>query len=353
MKEQKNDTRLDDMLARRLRREPAAFDFDEWARRFPHEAKLARSGFAGPDEGRRIRSPKVWRYIMESRYTKYAGVAAVVLVALAFLFPDRNAIVPESIAWADVQKAMEQIQTMRVTGTRNFFFGEDQTPTQKLSVEKLFSFSQGYVDQTFTEDGKLIIEFIYHLPTGTATVLFPTAKRYYRVQIPEARRDELQQITLEGLFEALFASGDYRQLEPKEVQGVRAVGFEVSDLTERLFGGLGGSQKIANFFFPVRSLNARVWVDPKARLPILVEAEGEVGPCIITGFRPMRLVEADDRWEFDIELDEAQFNPAIPEDYQELVLPLAAQAGAGLYGIGLASIPVVLVATKRSRTPRG
>jgi hypothetical protein len=92
-------------------------------------------------------------------------------------------------------------------------------------------------------------------------------------------------------------------------------------------------------------------VDPKARLPIQVEGEGEVGPCIITGFRLMRLVEFDDRWEFDAEFDEAQFNPAIPEDYQELVLPVAARAGAGFYGIGLASIPVVLVATKRSRTP--
>jgi hypothetical protein len=250
MKKQKNDTRLDDMLARRLRREPAAFDFDEWARRFPHEAKLADSGFAGSDEDRRIRLPQIWRFIMESRYTKYAGVAAAVLVVLAFLFPDRNAIVPESIAWADVQKAMEQVQTVRVTGTRNCFFGEDQTPTHKLSVEKLFSFSQGYVDRTSTENGERIIEFIYHLPTGTATVYFPTVKRYHRVQIPETHRDKLQQITPEGFFEVLFASGDYRQLEPKEVQGVRAVGFELSDLTERVFGGLGGSQKIADFLFP-------------------------------------------------------------------------------------------------------
>ena len=45
---------------------------------------------------------------MQCLYTKYAGVGVVLIVVLSFLFPSNNGIVPESIAWADVQRAMEK-----------------------------------------------------------------------------------------------------------------------------------------------------------------------------------------------------------------------------------------------------
>jgi hypothetical protein len=347
MKRTNDDTRLEEMLARRLRREPAAFDFDEWARRFPQEAKLAQRSFAGPDSHPRIRLPHIWRCIMESRYAKYAGAAAVLLVALAFLFPGRHSLVPESIALADVQKAIEEMQTGRATGTRNCFFGDTETPTYKLGVEKLFSVHYGYVDRTFTEDDRLIAEFTYHLPTGTVTLLFPTVRRYYRMEVPPEHREDAKKVTPQGFFTMLFASGDYRKLGPQEVQGIEAVGFEVSDLFERFVGGLGIGQNVARFFLAHGPETTRVWVNPKTRLPILVEAEGEVNPCLVTGFRKMRGTEINDRWEFEIQLDEAQFNPVIPEDYQELGLPVAAKAGGGLYCVGLASIPTVLLTTRR------
>jgi len=283
---------------------------------------------------------------MQSPYTRYVSAGIVLLALLGSLFPGGNG----NLALADVQKAMEEMQTARITGVRNAFLGEEKEPVHKFTVEKLFWIHHGYVDRTF-EDGKLVVEFTYHVPTGTATVLFPQVKRYFRLQIPEDRREELRKITPDGLFESLFASGDYRKLEPRDIQGVRAVGFEVSDLTERVFGNLGGSQKIADFFFSVRSMSARVWVDPEARLPIRVEAEGEIGPCFITRYQAARLTEIDDHTEFGIELDEAQFRPEIPEDYQALIPP-AAKAGAALSGMALAGTPLVVLHVRRSRRRR-
>ena len=45
MKRQDDDNRVEEMLARHLQREPAEFDFDRWAEKFPEEAKLAETGF--------------------------------------------------------------------------------------------------------------------------------------------------------------------------------------------------------------------------------------------------------------------------------------------------------------------
>jgi hypothetical protein len=240
---------------------------------------------------------------------------------------------------------MEQVNSARVTGTRNCFFSADETPTYRLGLEKLFSLSRGYVDRTFTEDGRLIIELAYDLPTGTLTVLFPTYKRYYRTQVPREYGDRVKQATPEQCFEWLWASGDYRKIGPKEVQGIQAIGFEVSDLPARLTGGLGLSGKLVDFFFSVGEVSARMWVNPKARLPIQVEAEGKINPCLVTGYHEMKLREIDDRWEFDVEMDGVQFLPVIPEDFQELALPTVLKAGAAVYAAGLGSIGPILLAT--------
>jgi len=287
---------------------------------------------------------------MTSRYTRLVGVAAVVLAAISFLFPGRNGIMPESVAWADVQKAMEQVHTIRVTGTRNCFFSQDETPTYRLGLEKLFSFSRGYVDRTFTEDGQLIIEFAYDLPTGTMTVLFPTQKRYYRTQAPQAFHEKTRQVTLEEFGEWLFVSGDYRVIGPNDVQGIQAIGFEVSDLLNRFSTGLGGSGKLMDFFLSFGQSSARMWVNPKTRLPIQLEAEGKVNPCLVTGYREMTLREIDDRWEFEVELDGAQFLPTIPADYVPLNLESAVKENAAWLGVG--GLPVVGIIARRRRCRR-
>ena len=347
-----SDNQVDEMLARHLQRAPARFDLERWAEKFPEEAQFAAAGFAPPAANRSIQLAQIWRCIMTSRYTKYVSAAAVLLVVLSFLFPGGNGIVPESIAWADVQKALEEQETARVTGMRNCFFGDDGTPTYALPVEKSFSIHHGYADRTYNAQGELLIYVTYHLPSGTATVMFPTVKKYYRMEISPNYRDRAQQVTPEGLFEGLWASGDYRKIGPKQVQGIEAVGFEISDLPDRILGGLGLDSTIFNFFFSVDALTVRMWADPNRRLPIQVEGEGQINPCLVTGYRKMRLTEINDVWEFDVGFDESLFNPEIPDDYEQLGVPGAVKAGAALYVTGLASIPVVLIRVRRSRRSR-
>ena len=354
MKRKPTDNQVEEMLARHLHREPAQFDFQKWAQTFPEEARQAEAGFAPAASNRSNQRTQVWRRIMTSRYTRYSGIAAALLVAFSFLFPGGNGIVPASIAWADVQKAIEEQQQARVTGVRNCFFGDEEKPSHKLTVEKLFSLSYGYADRTYTEDGTLIIQFTAHLPSGTMTVLFPTVKKYYRVKMPAPSLERVQSMDRDDFFEWLWASGDYRKVGPKEVQGIEAVGFEVDDLVDRFLGadGLGVSSKIVNFFFSMRSMTVRMWVDPERRLPIQVEGEGEINPCLVTGYRKMKLTEINDHWDFDVDLAENLFDPEIPEDYEQLGVPGVVKAGAALYSIGIASIPIVLIGVRRSNRKR-
>ena len=156
-------------------------------------------------------------------------------------------------------------------------------------------------------------------------------------------------MTPEGFFEALFASGDCHKVGPREIRGVGAVGFEVSDIGERFLGEMGLSQKLVNFFFSVKSSSTCMWVNPKTRLSIQVECEGEIGPCLVTGYRKVKLHEIDDRWESNVDLDEDLFHPEIPEDYQHLGMPSALKAGAALYSISVAGgIPIAFILTRRS-----
>ncbi len=300
-------------------------------------------------DNQRVTRIHLWRKIMESPYTRTAAVLAISLATFSVLFPTPNGIVPESVAWADVEKAMEQVHTIRVTGTRNFFFSQDETPTYRLRLEKLFSFSRGYVDRTFTDDGQLMIEFAYDLPTGTVTILFPTQKKYYRTKAPQTFHESTRQVTFQQFGEWLFVSGDYRKIGPNDVQGIQAIGFEVSDLLGRVKAKLGFDSKLMDLFFSCGDFSARMWVNPETRRPIQLEAKGKINPCLVTGYREMTLREIDDRWEYDVELDDTQFLPTIPEDYEALAVPVALKVQAGLYTAGAGAVGPVCLAVRRSR----
>ncbi len=69
----------------------------------------------------------------------------------------------------------------------------------------------------------------------------------------------------------------------------------------------------------------------------------------MTGYRAMMLREVDDQWEYEADLEGTQFLPTIPEDYEELALPVALKVRAGLYAAGAGALGPVCLAVRRSR----
>ena len=185
-------------------------------------------------------------------------------------------------------------------------------------------------------------------PFGTATILFHTAGAYVRFDVSQAYRDKMARFTIQGLVDMMYRSGDYQKVGPKHVKGVDAVGFEVTDWHERILEGF--NPVIVRFLFNMQQATARVWIDPKTKLPVQTEGDIEMKACLCTFFKDANVVQIDDGFEWGVEMDEAMFLPEIPEGYQELSLPSGAAIGVAASSVVLAGIaPWCIFFVRRSR----
>ncbi len=367
MKREGDMDRLDEMLAGHLRREPASFDFDQWARKFPEDAKLVQTGFARPAPNRRMQLMQIGRCIMTSQYTRLAGVTVVVLAAVSFLFPGGHGIVPESVVLADVQKAVQAQETVLATGKRTLCFGrkpafvppgfeelfrknlvarEDGSYTWTLISETYVS-PQGYANLVYTQDGELFAHACAD-SQGVATFLFPLARMYVRFPLSQDYRDAMAGFTIQGFIRMLYQSGDYRKIGPKQIDGINAIGFEATDWSKRMPKALNA--KAASFFLSAGDMTARAWIDPETKLPIRNEVEGEIAPCVVSLFEKAHLTIVDDTFTWGLPIDPAKFLPEIPEDYRKITLPNGAAIGATASGVALAAtVPWCISSVRRSR----
>jgi len=309
---------------------------------------------------------ELWRRIMKSPYTRTAAMLAIALAAFSVLFPPRNGIVPASVALADVQKAVQAKETVYATGTRTITFvekptfyppvmaglfekesNEDGTFKLEFRAESFLS-PAGFAHKVYSEDGELVMQAGIHNETGVAIVLLPTAKAYVRSQMLEAYQERMAGFTIQGFIDLLYRTGEYRKVGPKRVQGVDAVGFEVSGWEERILEGF--SPTIIKLLFNLEAGTGRVWIDPKTNLPVQTEGEVKLKPCVVSFFKDATAKQIDDNLQWDVEIDETLFSPEIPEDYQELSLPSNMTVGAVASGVALAgAAPWCLFFVRRSR----
>lgn len=319
MKHNEDMERLEKLLAQHLQYEAVQFDFDQWAEAHAAEVRTLKSGDPAADMVRNNKQTRIWRRIMKSPYTHTAAIGIALAILLTFFFPGSNGVLPENVALADVQQAVEKQQSATTRGTRTATFEtDDGRKTYVLPVLKRIS-NLGYSDKTFGEDGELLLQLCHHYPTATATVIFPPNKTYCRLKMGEDLRWSVWGMSPQKMFESLFQEGEYVRVGPKQIEGVKAIGFKVSDFEQRLFGGM--SPDLVKFMFPIERSKCTVWVDPKTKLPILAEGEFEVGKCLVTAFRKMHLKEVNGPIQWGVEIDEKEFLPDVPEGYQQVEVP--------------------------------
>lgn len=361
MRHNESNQWLEDVLSRRLRKKGAAFDFRTWQARYPDAtASLQQMRLA---ETKSTKSwPLIWRTIMKSPYTKY-GLAAFCLVILAvFLFPTKS-VSPGSILLADVQREVLRQENCFISGMR-VLTTHDETPvTTPYIVHKYLSREYGYVDQTFDEEGNLLISLSLHHPSQTVTVLFPQIKRYVQVPVPQKYHNKMKEITPLKLFALFFYEGDYKDLEnidletldvtqldsvkKSTIQGMPSVGFAMADLPQRISSALGFEG--LSLFFDMQEMSGNLWINVDTLLPVQIDAEVVVGKCFLTDFTEQTLNEVDDHFEWDIEMDEGLFRPQIPEGYQMLGVPK--MKGTTVIGVSgsVAAVPLLLWIRRRRK----
>jgi hypothetical protein len=310
----------------------------------------------------------LWRRIMKSPYTRTAAVLAIGLAVFSVLFPTRNGLIPESVALADVQKAVQAQETVFVTGTRTITFAEKPTfvpPGLESLFEKpveedgsfrlefaaeTYMTPKGVVGKFLTRDGQLLFQGSIHNETGKAIVLLPTAKAFIRFDMLAAYPERMAGFTIQGFIDMIYKSGDYRKVGPRRVQGIDAVGFEVSGWDKRILEGF--NPYIVKLLFNLEEGTGRIWIDPETNLPIQSESEVLLKACVLSFFKDADVKQIDDHFEWGVEIDEELFDPEIPEDYQELSPPSGAAIGVAASSVVLAGVAPWCVLIHRRRRRR-
>jgi len=251
----------------------------------------------------------VWRTIMNSRISKPAAAAAIILAAfLALHLFSRTS----GIVWAEVARRLADVKTVAYKITSD--------------VEGMPGTPDGFVthvtqDVTLSyEKNGVRIDTSMQVPGGTRNMhthilfeqrrlvtIMPDSKKYLEVTIGDEQMKKMEEEKGDPvtLLKAMLEH-DYTELGRKTIDGVTAWGIEVSDPK---LGAKMGSFISGGMF---DETTVRLWVDEKNKFPIQVTATGSS----VDGRASMDLVI--DNFQWDIVIEPAVFEPVIPDDYELL-----------------------------------
>jgi hypothetical protein len=348
MKHENDNQWLDPMLEQHIHHEPEQFDFDKWAEKHPEEARLLRCGYE--DSGRKAKKKpsEIWRFIMESKVTRYSAAAVIILAMTLVLLSPFGTPGNGGVVLAEVQQNVADIETMIIRGTKTFTRpGEPDSVLEfdgmkcQFDLVKYASIQHGLVEEGYVE-GELFYRIILNRPKRQSLLVLPPYKKYGTLTSTDKVVQLLENLTPEGLIN-LFMRGDHQKLGRESVNGVEAEVFTFQD-TEP-FKGLGPKA-----IFDIQGLKGKIWIGIKEQLPVLVEGDMIIGKCFMSMFNELNLHEVNTFGDYNIELDEDIFDTNPPEGYTEITLSdilqlIPVEVKAGIASLGI--IPAGLIFWKR------
>ncbi|OHB77269.1 MAG: hypothetical protein A2Z25_14330 [Planctomycetes bacterium RBG_16_55_9] len=303
------------------------------------------------------RRPSLWRFIMESKVTRYSAAAVIVLALTLVLLSPFGAPGNGSVVLADVQKKVADIETMILRGTKTFTYpGEPGRVFEfdgmkcKFDIVKYHSTQYGLVEEGYAE-GQLFYRITFNIPEKQTLILFPKYKKYLKFASMDAFAKAMESLgTPNGILDLLLA-GDYKKLGRDKIDGIEAEGFEFQDTTP--FAPI--KELLPKAVFNIQSFKGKVWIGIEEQLPVRVEGDLAISKSFMSMFHELNLHEVNTFGDYNIDLDENIFNTNVPEGYTELTLSdilsaMPVQAKAGLVGLGI--LPAGLVFWKRRKRKR-
>jgi len=231
----------------------------------------------------------IWRILMESKMTRLAAAAAIVVAVFSvFRLPGGRS----GVALGRVLDSIQGIRAYVHRATLTTQTGSE--PAREIDFTIWRSVDYGVRRDCYSEGN--LISRLYVPPSGTDVVeLLPRARKYINARLDEKQLMEINHKTDPQELIKFFTGFEYEPLDPQVIDGVSAVGIEIDDphfgkaLFERGWG--------------------RLWVDPKTELPVRIEMEGTSAK----GTTHIRVVA--DQFQWDAPLTQAEFEPNIPPDY--------------------------------------
>jgi len=353
MKHDKNDKWLDPLLSEHVHREPEKFDFQKWAREHPNETRLLRSGYADSSRNAKTSVQNLWRFIMESKVTKYSAAAVIVLAMTLVLLSPFSMPGNGGVVLANVQQNVAGIETMIIRGTKTVTRPGELDNIVKFDgmkcefdLVKYFSQQYGLVEEGYIGD-KLFYRFTFNRPKRQTLLLLPTYKKYGTFTSTDKQMQLLENGTPKGIIKLLMMGG-YRKLGRDNINGAEVEVFEFQD-TESFKGILPKT------IMDIKNVHGKVWIGIEAQMPILIEGDIDIGKSFMSLFQELNLHEVNTFHDYNIELDESIFDINPPEGYTELTLSdllpfIPVEAKAGIAGLGIA--PIGFVFWRRRRRKR-
>lgn len=277
--------------------------------------------------------PNVWRFIMESKITKYSAVATILVVASLILSNPFGLLgCRNGIVLADVAQKTSEARTVIHRETRLAYrLGEDE-PFQQVEVRKYVAADIGMVEEQYDPNGALMHRAYLLKDTQKIIIVFPSSKKYIEMPARGGFYDELaKMMTPSGLIDYI-TSRQYVRLGRSQFRGREAEGFETSDLD------LSPLPDQLRFIFPIKDLTGRLWIDVETSLPVGIEMDLTTDRGLMTGFRKIHGVFTAYDFQWNAELPEGIFDPNIPEDYTKIDLGTLAQENAWL---GVGAFPII------------
>jgi len=348
---QNNDNRwLDPMLERHIRREPEKFDFEKWVEEHPNEARLLRCGFKDSSRSAKTKPNEIWRFIMESKVTRYSAAAVIVLAMALILFGPFWVPGNGGGVLADVQQKVADMETIIIRGTKTFTHADKPDSVFEFNgiqghfdLVKYLSKQHGLVEEGYAE-GKLIYRITMNLPKQQILLVLPPWKKYGTFASTDGQMQLMNNLSPKGIINLLLSS-DYKKLGRSNIDGVEVEGFEFQEAEP--------FKKLApKPILDIQNVKGKVWIGLEEQLPIWVEGDLTIGKSLMSMFHDLNLHEVNVLEKCDVELDEDIFSTDPPEGYTELtlsdILPLIpVEAKAGLVGLGI--IPAGFIFWKRRR----
>ncbi|MBW7992821.1 MAG: hypothetical protein FVQ84_22765 [Planctomycetes bacterium] len=343
MKEHKDEKWLEETISRATDLGRVKFDAEKWKDKYilDKSHKTSYSNFKFKPHY------NIWRIIMESRFTRYSAAAVVALAAALVLFgpfgPSKNG----SVAMADVQEKIEQIDTMIFSGHKAFSSVDDPNVTYNFDFVKYISKQYGITEQGYIKD-TLVYTITFNLPKKEARIVMHAWKKYLKFQCSDKQLEIMEKLDPKGIVE-LLTQADYEKLGFSEINGIEVEGFAF-DNTEV------NKEAFPESIFNIQQSNGRIWVGVEELIPVRMETDISIGKCLFTAFNKFNVHEVLVLKDYNVDLDEEKFDTEIPEGYTELTLsdflsaiPLKVKASITGLGLGFFIIPAGLIVRKRHR----
>jgi hypothetical protein len=287
--------------------------------------------------------PNLWRFIMESKITRYSA-AAIVAMAMALVLLDPFGTSDSGhIVWAQVVQNMDKVQMFVHKEQRFFYELDEDEPFLKTNVIKHACPKYGVVEEQYTTEGDLMHRAYVLGEARQIVAVVPKVKKYFKVPMTDTMARLIERLTPRGLVE-YFMAIEHKDLGKSQIDGHQVEGFEATDT------GLWPIHDAFSFLFPVKQITWRFWIDVESSLPVRAEYEIITDRGLFTEMKKLKIVCKAYAFEYHQEAQEELFDPNIPDDYTELNLTDLMPVKAGLVGLGI--VPAGFIIWKRRRRKR-